>query len=129
MNDAWRRIEGLLEAMRPLLIEAGIPEDKLQMPKGDTRRIRCGAPLEWILAIYQGPWQAADKIKKLLPPERWEYYKMQGFEDMREQILLAEKLTELRQAWKTNRPKFFGRKSNAKESSVSVETGDSEGAE
>lgn len=128
MNDAWKQILYLLELMRPLLMESGVPEDRLQMPTGDVRRVRCGAPSTWIRELYDGPWMAANKIKRLLPQERWDYYKLQGFEDMREQLLLADALKVLRQAWKTGRPTFFGRKPSEKAKATITEADNQDSA-
>jgi len=126
MTEAWIKIETMLNEMRPLLIEAGILQDRLLMPQGDPRRIRCAGPLAWLTVVHDTAWAEANKIKRLLPQEIWDYYKIQEFQDMREQVMLEAALKKLVKAWKTERPSFFRRKLNGTKEKATIENSDHE---
>lgn len=67
----------------------------------------------WLTKIYEGPYQAALKIRQLLPEDVWERYaKWNIFEGHREVILWNTASAALRKAIKKNRPKLFKKVKN-----------------
>lgn len=114
MQQAFENVEKLLSDMRPLLLQAGIPERQTLMPTGrEPDRIKLEVYVEafdWLHRIYtSGEWAATVKARKLVPEERWATYKAHGFTGLQEQLILESANIKLRKVWKFQRPSFFGK--------------------
>lgn len=123
MQQAWDEVAKLLDEMTFILVEVGIPEHQVKMPRQLTEAERTlpADPLripsdtyvrafDWlhnlrISDVYAGVLKA----KALVPQHIWDMYKLQELRGLQEQILLDTAQRKLRKLWKLNRPTFFGR--------------------
>lgn len=131
-QQAWEDVEKLLSQMRPLLLEAKIPERQTKMPEG---RPPDQIPVEqyvkafdWLHKLSQtAEYLELKRVYGLLKPATWQAYRANAITGLREQLLLEAASIALRKAWKLNRPSFFGRVYRGKQDEVAVEhAGDSE---
>lgn len=143
MQQAWDDIGKLLGEMRFILIEAGIPERQVQMPRtlvgsGEVEQTVPADPLriqsdtyvkafDWLHNLsLSDAYLGVLKVKSLLKQEIWDMYKLQGFRGLQEQILLDKAQIKLRKLWKQNRPTFFG-KVYREETDTDANSGDASG--
>lgn len=114
MQQAWENVATLLNEMRPLLLEAGIPERQVEMPKGrlpDQIKIEQYAKaFDWLHNFQQSvEYGKLAYAWGLVRPEIWKRYKLNGITGLREQLILDEAKIGVRKLWKRSRPSFFGR--------------------
>lgn len=114
MQTAWNNVETLLNEMKPLLVEAGVPERQVAMPKGrEPEEIKINQysdAFDWLHDLKMSPaWESLLRAKALLPDHAWANYKAIGIKGSREQIILERAQAGVRRGWKQNRPSFFGR--------------------
>lgn len=117
MKEAWDGVSKLLDELHFILIESGIPQRQISMPlfigEADPCRIKAETYVEafdWLHAIsLSQEYITVVKVKTLLPQSNWDLYKLQGFRNFQEQILLEKAQLALRKLWKTKRPSFFGK--------------------
>jgi len=114
MREAWNNVEALLNELRPVLLESGVPERQLNMPVGrEPHEIKLEIYVEafdWLHRLGQSAEIAAvDSAKKLIPQSQWDKYKAYGFRGLQEQLILERAQERLRKAWRTHRPGFFGK--------------------
>jgi hypothetical protein len=119
MLQAWENVELLLNEMRPLLAQAGIPERQLKMPDAkpeDIKTERFVEIFDWLHRLKLGnEYQQVAKVRRLVPEAQWERYQLFEITGLQEQLLLEQANIKLRKAWKHNRPHFFGRKFKSKD--------------
>lgn len=114
MQQAWSNVESLLLDMKPLLVEAGVPERQVKMPANrpaDEIKIdQYTKAFDWLHLLYTSPeWEALVKAKAQLPQNVWDRYKAHRITGLEEQKILEAAQLGIRRAWKINRPSFFGR--------------------
>lgn len=114
MQQAFENVEDLLNSLKPLLLEAGVPERQLLMPQGrkpeEIKLEKYVEAFDWLHRIsISGEYAGVQKAKKLVSEETWAKYKAYNITGLQEQIILNNALLKLRRAWKTNRPSFFGK--------------------
>lgn len=129
MQTAWDNVEALLWQMRPLLVEAGVPERQVQMPTGrDPSEIKIPQyvkAFDWLHELrISREWQTLVAAKALLPQSAWDNYKAMGMHGLREQLILESAQLAIRKAWKTKRPTFFGCKYKPRGSDAQEEVSD-----
>lgn len=114
MQDSWNAVQRLIEELKPLLLESGVPERQVTMPEADPTWIvvtKYDDIFTWLHELKLSPeYEAAVRAWKLVKPEVWQGYKDHGFTGLQEQNILQAALAKLRKRWKLNRPSFFGRK-------------------
>lgn len=114
MQDSWLSVQSLINEVKHLLLESGVPERQVTMPEGDPTWIlitKYDEIFTWLHELKLSPeYEAAAKAWKLVKPEVWQGYKDHGFTGLREQDILQAALMKLRKRWKKDRPSFFGRK-------------------
>ena len=114
MKQAWENVQALIDDMRPLLLQAGIPERQTNMPEADPEDIKSERYVEifdWLHALRMSPeWEKTTKARALVPEYVWENYRLHEIRGLQEQIILENANIALRKAWKRSRPFFFGRK-------------------
>lgn len=114
MNQAWDNVQSLINEMRPLLLQAGIPERQIIMPDAKPEEIKSERYIEifdWLHDLRMSPeWASAAKARSLVKEYVWANYKATGVQGLQEQIILEAANIKLRKAWKRDRPFFFGRK-------------------
>ena len=103
----------MLKEMEPLLKEAGVKDNYLYL-YDDSELLpitTIRSAYKWLTHIYSVTHAAAKSIKKLLPDELWNRYKMwEDFDNHREVKLLKQALRDLRKAIRTrNKPMYFKR--------------------
>lgn len=88
--------------MKPLTLEAGVNAKKYdsvfdleRVTFDEIKRLHT-----WLQEIRDGAFQQVLEIKRLLPQEVWDRYKLLEVEDFREQILLRDRMLLLRAAWR-----------------------------
>jgi hypothetical protein len=100
--------------MRPLLLQAGIPERQMKMPEVEPEDIKSERYIEiydWLHALkLSSEWSVVLKARKLVHESVWEMYRLHEIQGLREQVILESANIKLRKAWKRKRPFFFGRK-------------------
>jgi len=111
--DMIPEMRKFIDTMRPLMIEATIPEDYLDFPEEAEDfdiKIISDAYL-WLEEVYNKEFRGAKSIKSLLSEEMWERYRAWAdFGDHREVLLLTEALQCLRKKIMTaQRPILFKR--------------------
>lgn len=124
--QAWTDVETLLEQMKPLLIEAGVPERQVAMPKG---KLPEEIPIphyvkafDWLHNLATSPeWTELKRIKALCPDHVWAAYKAQQITGLREQLMLQSAQLAVRKLWKFKRPSLFGRTYKPKETDENVQ--------
>lgn len=113
MLQLWKQVNSLINEMRPVLLDAGIPENQITMPKADPIRIKFDSYVriyDWLHNIYLSEEYAGIlKVKKLLPEYVWNNYKAFGVRGLPEQLLLGSAGEKLQKLWRKNRPQFLGR--------------------
>jgi len=110
MKDARTSIEDLLDQMRPVLVEIGIPVEQINMRCGHHLIKTCNVAFDWLHDIFvSNEFQELLRIWNLLPENIWKRYRMHGFEDFREQILLSEAGRDVIKLWRCKRPRLFGK--------------------
>lgn len=112
-------IQLLLDEMRPLTLEAGVAPEKYQSIIDGIEEDDLFGLHTWLKEVRDGAYQAAFEIKRLLPQEVWDQYKRMGEHDLREQVLLREKLKLLRIAWR--KPFHVKRKNKPKRTKETID--------
>lgn len=114
MKQAWDDVQKLIDEMRPLLLQAGIPERQTKMPEAEPEEIKSERYVEiydWLHALkLSSEWDTVKKARGLVKEYVWVNYKATGVQGLQEQIILENANIKLRKIWKRNRPFFFGRK-------------------
>lgn len=104
-------IKKLHEEMRSLILESGVSEsryDSILKKKGVE-------VLDILKRVKEKEYKEALEIKSLLPQEIWDRYIVMGMEDLREQVLLAERLKLLKKVW------YAETKSKSEKSIINIE--------
>lgn len=123
-KEALLRITFLLhEEMRKLTLEAGVAEKKYdsvilgadELKMSELRQLH-----NWLKDVRDGAYHEAHKMKSNASDSLWEHYRLHEITDMPEQLLLNERFTELRQAWRKV-PRGTKKKAKPKTASASVE--------
>lgn len=114
MKEAFDNVAAMLKEMSFLLLESGVPEHQVRMPTGrEPHEIKLELyvmAFDWLHRLYMGgAWLKVLKAKELRTQEIWDAYKAYGFRGLQEQTILEKAQDELRRAWRTGRPSFFGR--------------------
>jgi hypothetical protein len=119
LQQAWEEVEKLLDELRFVLVESGVPEHQVQMPRtdngdpADPLRIQSDTYIkafDWLHNLsISSAYAGVLKVKALLPQHIWDMYKLQGLRGLQEQLLLDKAQIKLRKLWKQNRPTFFGK--------------------
>lgn len=126
MQQAWDDISKLLEEMQFILVESGVPEHQVRMPRalvgcGEVEQTVPADPLriqsdtyikafDWLHNLrISSEYAGVLKVKALLPQKIWDMYKLQELRGLQEQNLLEKAQIKLRKLWKQNRPTFFGK--------------------
>lgn len=114
MQQVWSQLENLLSEMRPLLVDAGIPEKQVQMPIGklpeDIKIDQYVKAFDWLHELkISREWEVLVAAKALLPQAAWANYKALNMKGLREQVILESAQALVRKAWRNKRPSFFGR--------------------
>lgn len=112
--QAWIDVEALLTEMKPLLVEAGIPERQVKMPEGKPAEEipidQYVKAFDWLHKLATSPeWYELHRIKALCPDHVWANYKAMQITGLREQLMLQACQFEIRKLWKNKRPSLFGR--------------------
>lgn len=114
MKQAWDDVQALIDEMRPLLLQAGIPQRQVTMPEAEPEDIKSERYVEifdWLHALKLSPeWDTTVKARALVKEDVWEMYRLHEIKGLQEQLILEAANIKLRKAWKRNRPFFFGRK-------------------
>lgn len=112
-EDMLRLMGEMINNMEPFFQEAGVRAGYLQIPKGSKKLnpdyIKQG--YVWLREIETGPIQKVKNIKKSLPEEVWNRYKLwEDFHNHNEMVHLKRALNELRtRIVSRSRPNYFKR--------------------
>ena len=99
--------------MKPILVRAGVAIDRYELPDSELLDAIPEDALifayAWLKTIYQGTYEDAMKVYRLLPEEIWIRYALWGeFDEHRECVLLAEACAKiLNQMLVKNRPELY----------------------
>ena len=104
-NEMVEHITTILERIKPELLEAGIHEYPIKvylkrLPREKTKLSfikRVYARIDFIIEKLE----KVNATRKLLPESRWAHYKMMGYDDLIECVLLREDHKQLVTAWRT----------------------------
>lgn len=107
--DMLEFIKESTEMMRPMLEKAGcttiidVTEDMTTLKVTFLREA-----YHWMQSIVSTYYADVRAIRRLLPDSEWAKYEAWGNDDLREYVLLKQRLTILRKAWvSAKRPGFF----------------------
>lgn len=140
MQQAWDDIAKLLDELKFLLVESGVPEHQVRMPRtvigeaeqpADPLRIQSDTyvkAFDWLHNLsISDEYAKVVKVKALLSQHIWDMYKLQELRGLQEQILLEKAQIKLRKLWKQNRPTFFGKVYREEPTEPDTDQGDSDG--
>lgn len=122
MNNKSKAI-GILDNIRQALMTSGIKDAKIAILESKINGLaddntHLKTYLDWLLELEQIAREYQDAYN-LLSPDKWNYYKLMGLTDMREQLILKDASKKLHMCW-THEPKF--RKSRAGKTHVAKGT-------
>jgi hypothetical protein len=104
------KITNSIESMRYELLEAGVPKGGIdrfvkRFPREKTKSVYIQSIYKY-LGVLEYAYAEVIITRKLLPQETWDRYKMMGFDQLTEAIMLKDGHRELRAAW-NNAPKYI----------------------
>lgn len=103
-------LETLMAEMQPVLLACGVPEEQARVANRRLKPEGFGKAFDWLHQIKMSEgYKKALKAWKLVSPDTWKMYAIQGFEGMQEQLLLEKAAKELLPLWKQKRPSIFGK--------------------
>ena len=101
-------INSLLLSMKPLLLEAGVPEHQLFIIPKTYKTKTLAIAFDWLHEVFMSKqFEDCIRIWKLVKPETWESYRLLEIQGLTEQTLLIEKSKPLIKLWKNKRPRLF----------------------
>lgn len=110
MKDARETVQKLLTEMEPILLLVGCNPNQVRVAEGEFKLKSYNVAYDWLHKLYLGPeYSVAEEIYKSVPEHAWKNYAAMGTEGLWEQEAIKEQGAPLLKAWRTKRPRLFGR--------------------
>ena len=110
-HTSLESINILLNELRPLLLEAGIPNSQIRLKSKKPTIVTLNRAFDWLHNLkLSKEYREMEYIFGLLSPEIWKRYQLFEIIDLEEQKLLNNAKKKLLKRWRNNRPTTLGTK-------------------